>query len=126
MTVPPYHVVHIQTEGVTTPNQMMRVTEGTPFTVPAGKLFVVTGLAHNDGQLSGGGEVATVTVRFGGVAVLAADIQHLTTNRDGAATIASVPPGLVAPAGTEIVADLDADGAGSLGVILGYLASDQP
>ena len=43
----------VTVEGIPTPQQMMRVVEGQPFTVPAGKVFVLTGLgkAGSGGQL---------------------------------------------------------------------------
>ena len=112
---PPYHVFHIQIEGVPTPNQMMRVVEGVPFTVPEGKLFVVAEAASR-----GSGTDSTNRkdsfIEFDGEVVYAV---RLSTG-DGYPSHPVV--GLVAPAGTVVSVREENDLGTDQGLVLGYLA----
>lgn len=100
----------IQVEGIPTPQQMMRIVEGQPFTVPPGKLFVVTGLG-----------LAQLTTGFG--ANLRIDGQAILTYHwsSGVSPFGDVPPGLVASAGSVVSTDTTTPG-GVHAVVLGYLA----
>lgn len=104
------------------PQNMRRIVEGTPFVVPSGKLFVVTGLGSNGHNFAPGpGPNKHVRVSFDGTSVLEAMIlewQAGGSYSGGGPTIPEVPPGLTAPAGTSITAT---DDAVDLGVVLGYL-----
>ena len=98
---------------------MMRVMGGTPFTVPQGKLFVVTGLGSTT-TLSVLTELS-VSVEFDGVPVVSAliiagDGNNLT---GGGPAIPSVPPGIVANEGTVVSVSMNFVDPG---VVLGYLA----
>ncbi len=99
----------IQVEGIPTPQQMMRVAEGQPFTVPTGKLFVVTGLG-----------MAQVVAGYG--AHLRFDGQPVVSFywSGEVATFVPIPPGFVATAGTVVSAD-SASGSGTNAVATGYL-----
>jgi hypothetical protein len=79
-----------QVAGIPTPQQMMRVREGETFTVPAAKIFVVTGLGSilehdNSVVLFLDGENWLVT--------------HPRVYDQDVTTIRPVPPGLTASAG---------------------------
>ncbi len=104
------------------PRDMVRVESGAPYTVPAGKLLVVTGLGH---MTASSATKQAVSVQFNGTGVLAAwtriwekydGITSLGVSGAGPA-IPVVPPGLVAAAGTQV----EVSGTGG-GVLLGYLA----
>jgi hypothetical protein len=101
----------IQVAGIPTPQQMMRVVEGSPFTVPANMLFVVTGTAVDAWNTNSGHQTL-----FNGTVVLNSRIHNGVGT--GALSVMPIPPGLVAPAGTSIDC---AAGAGK-GIVLGYLA----
>ena len=115
----PTHIPPFEIKGIPTPNSMMRVTEGVPFTVPAGKLFVATGIG---GTLNN--KDFWVNVVFDGEIVLTA----IPTMTPGGVVVASgagpsipaIPPGLVADNGT-VVEVMDSLTLGK-GVLLGYLA----
>lgn len=112
----------VRIEGHPTPQQMQRVVEGAPFVVPAGKLFVVTGLGSNGHDFAPGpGPNKHVRVSFNGISVLEAMIyewQGGGSYAGGGPTIPPVPAGLTAPAGVTITATDDSVDAG---VVLGYL-----
>lgn len=100
------------------PKDMMSVREGQPFTVPPGKVYVCAGLGTN-----GFGTSTTVTLTIDGVSLL----QAIPTigaaggpDGGGGPSIASVPPGLTASAGSvvEVVSSVGE------GLALGYLAND--
>lgn len=95
--------------GIPTPSQMMRVEEGTPFSVPPEKVFVVTGVGSNTTNTS-----INITVSFDAVSVW-----HWKVRTNDVQSTPAVPPGLVAQAG-EVVSVVD-DHTGRA-VILGYLA----
>ena len=78
---------------------MIRVVDGSPYTVPVGRVYVVSGVGVNSGN-----NAQAFGIRFDNVTVLEGTVQG----------VLPVPPGLVAPAGTLIT-------AGSNDVILGYL-----
>ena len=99
----------VQIEGVPTPSQMMRIVEGSPFTVPPGKVFVVTGTAFSSGAFG----PSDVNVLFDGVSVL--NVDGNTGSPTGGAS--AIPPGVVASEGT--VVSVSSVGTG---VLLGYLA----
>ena len=109
-TAPPYHVLHIQTEGVPTPNQMMRVVEGTPFTVPGGKVFVLTGLGESG---TGGG---TTTLSVDGVPEVSGNLT--SSCWPTLPSILPVASGFAVQAGSVV----EVTGAGSASRAWGYLA----
>jgi len=98
----------VRVAGIPTPQQMMRVHEGLPFTVPAGKLFVVTGLGQ--AQLITG---YAANLRFNGQIILTYSFSS------GLSPFGDIPPGIVAPEGTEV--STDTPGGGTTAVVLGYL-----
>jgi hypothetical protein len=98
----------VRVAGIPTPQQMMRVHEGQPFTVPPGKLFVVTGLGQ--AQLITG---YAANLRFNGQIILTYNFSS------GLSPFGDIPPGLAAPAGT--VVSTDTPGGGTTAVTLGYL-----
>jgi hypothetical protein len=112
----------ITVHGIATPEQMMRVVEGTPFTVPAGKLFVVTGLASTGFDYAPGpAPRKQVQLLLNGQPALAAmmlDWQGGGSYAGGGPTIAKVPPGFVAVAGSTVTA---VDASVNDGIALGYL-----
>jgi len=88
----------VQVEGVPTPQQMMRVKQGTPFTVPAGKLFVVTGVGAE--TMSQGADYIAIVI-FDGLDAWATSIAA-----NGAAIDGHVPAGLVAQQGQVVTTTL--------------------
>lgn len=97
---------------------MVRVVEGTPFIVPAGKIFVCTGLG-----VTSIGDNTSVRARFNDVDVLEHRPSRAsggTNSRGFGPSIGAVPPGLSAPAGTSVSAFSNE----STGVVLGYVAND--
>ena len=98
----------IQVEGIPTPQQMLRVVEGVPLTVPANKVFVVTGL----GDIA---DVSGVAVLFlDGVAVLSSRPQ--TSSSNSATSVRPVPTGLTAAEGVIISVT-----GPNIGQVFGYL-----
>lgn len=93
--------------GIPEPQQMMRVVQGAPFTVPSGKLFVVTGVLRTDPAPSGG-----VEIFFDGSRVASpfCDLPSRTT---------AIPPGLTAPERTAV--SCFSNQSGTNGIVLGYL-----
>lgn len=105
--------------GVPSPQQMMRVEEGTPFTVPTGKLLVITGLASNG--FTFGNADKLVQLSFGSQPVIAAmllDWQGGGSYTGGGPAVSSIPPALVAQAGVVVSVQ---DPTTDLGIALGYL-----
>ncbi len=106
-------------EGVPTPDQMMRIEEGSPVTIAADQLFIATGLGvRNYSNTS----TISVSAHFNGGMVMEA---HPIVNSNnsipitgGGSSVVPIPPGLKAGPGTMISVDCD-DG---VGVLLGYLA----
>lgn len=111
----------VEVTGIPRPDQLMRVVEGTPFVVPTGKLFVVTGLGST-GHAYAPGPDKRVAISFNGTAVLEAmiyDWQGGGSYGGGGPAVPEVPRGLVAAEGTSVtVADEGTDS----GVALGFLA----
>ena len=95
----------VQVAGIPAPHTMVRIQEGSPYTVPPGKLFVATGLGSTS---SSGTDVA---IEFDGVPVW---FGSLTSN---AQTTHAVPAGLVSGPGSTVSA------AGISSTVLGYLAN---
>jgi hypothetical protein len=114
----------VEIAGYPRAQDMRRIVEGTPFVVPAGKLFVVTGMGSNGHNFAPGpAPNKHVRVSFDGVSVLEAMIlewQGGGSYSGGGPSIPEVPPGLTAPAGTTITAT---DDAVDLGIVLGYLVN---
>ena len=98
----------VKVEGIPRPDQMMRIVNGT-FTVPADKIFVVTGVGTT-------GSSGNHNLRINGVFLA----QLVTNLSDEVATIAPIPPGMTASAG-DVVEALTTSGAASA-IVLGYLA----
>lgn len=93
------------------PRDMVQVKQGTPYTVPPGKLFVLTGLGGADNlgysQLSvdGASEAAVMA----------------TCSNGGGSTVASVPSGFTVPGGSTISVVTTSGGGQSRA--WGYLAN---
>ncbi|HEX6885983.1 MAG TPA: hypothetical protein VF530_21595 [Planctomycetota bacterium] len=98
----------LRVAGIPTPQQMKRVVEGQPFTVPPGSLFVVTGLGQT--QILTG---SSANLRFDGQVALTCVFSS------GLPPLGVVPPGLVAPGGTLI--SVETPGGGATALVLGYL-----
>ena len=93
------------------PRNALRINEGTPYTVPAEKLLVLTGSAQTGGE---GG--VTHLIRFDGAEVA----KTYTLASTGWMT--TFPDGFVAPAGTVVSTEYFSGGLPTtLGVLLGYL-----
>ncbi len=106
----PNFILHVQVEGIPSPQQMMRVVEGTPFTVPDRKVFVVTGVGspNNDAE--------DVRLYIDGLQVLQS--AHTTSGENGTTTLRPVPAGLAVLEGETVSVD---GGGQSTAIILGYL-----
>jgi hypothetical protein len=109
------------------PRDFVRIVEGAPFSVPAGKVFVGTGTRHTSliGHGNGTGQYAIV-VAFDGVQVLAlySRFAHGGASPPIAFGNLDIPTGFSAVAGTVITVDgvnesPTMDDAG--GCLLGYL-----
>ena len=114
-TATPIPPTKTQILGIPTPQQMMRVVEGMPFTVPPGKIFVATGLSFTTLlSVSSGGKginlnvdnIVAVHTRIGG--------QFAPTQ------VVPLPGGLTASAGS--VLDVGGGDSGSDTSAWGYLA----
>jgi hypothetical protein len=100
--------------GVPTPQEMMTVVEGSPFTVPPNKIFVVTGASV---QRYGSLQPWILEIRFNGQMVLAPTIDP---NVSG---VVQIPPGLTAPSGTTITTFESGNASAlTISVVFGYLA----
>lgn len=101
----------IRIEYVPHPRDMVQIREESgPYTVPAGKLFVLTGLGLSD-------DVGFTTLHMNGVSEVA---MQTSCSNGGGPTIAAAPLGFTAPAG----AVLSVDGEGThLSRAWGYIAS---
>ncbi len=93
------------------PRDAVVVREGAPFTVPTGKLFVLTGL----GRVSGSGSSAALKIN--GATELRT--YNGSGNDPTEPTVRPLPPGLTANAGD--VVDVDNGASGSDGRAWGYL-----
>jgi len=109
VAIPTLAVGPVYVAGIPTPQQMMMVVEGQPFTIPAGKLFVVTGLG-----------LANLVTGFG--ANLRFDDKVILTYPWSSSTppFGDIPPGIVAPGGTVVSAETTTPG-GTNARVLGYL-----
>src|SRR5262249_5193403 len=108
VAIPTLGLGPIQVSGIPTPQQMMRIHENQPFTVPPGKLFVATGLGQ--AQLITG---YAANLRFAGQVIVTYNFSS------GLSPLGSLPPGIVASGGT--VVSTDTPGGGATAVALGYL-----
>ena len=120
----PTHLPPFQILGVPTPQQMMRVVEGQPFTVPHGKLFVATGCGFTTQQVPFAGDQMAFEISFSGVNVFALSGRWSANQGLADGDGLSIPPGLVASTGMLVAVDglWDGDEADLTGVLLGYLA----
>ena len=113
----PYPIV-LNVEYLPHPRDMVRVQEGQPFTVPSGRIFVVTGLGCNN---SG---VPNVVLFFdsgtGPLRVL--DVDPTSSDGNGATSVKPVPSGLTASVGA--IVSVTGGGSGDDAVVLGYLADE--
>ena len=108
-------VVEQRIAGIPTADQMVRIEQaGGPFTVPAGKILVITGLGaigdHGDSNLVIDG-------------VLVAEANTDTPGGAGSSSTPSIralPAGLTATAGQ----DVTVSAGGSGGIVLGYLVDE--
>lgn len=91
------------------PHDYIQIKEGTPYTVPAGRLFVLTGL--------GVYQAGPVNVNLSVDGVTEVSVSN-TSNGASVCSIADVPPGMTVRAGSTIAIG----GSGGLGRALGYLA----
>lgn len=110
----PTTVEHVVTvKGIPPPEKTIRITEAEPYTVPADKLFVVTGLGKSEFS---GTSPGSVILKFDGEAVWKATYGGIDGDVE---PYASVPPGLVAYSGSVVSTSTNN------GVILGYLIEDE-
>ncbi len=75
----------VRVEGIPTPQQMVRVVEGSPFTVPVGKLLVVTGTGATGWNPSSG-----LSIKFDGVIVLNTRLHSASGEGFGASSVTRV------------------------------------
>jgi hypothetical protein len=75
------------------PRDMVQISEGAPYVVPAGKLFVLTAV--------GGTNWVQVQLRLDGQPVLIADAGLSALSTTGTSMVAP-PPGFTAPGGTTV------------------------
>ncbi len=111
----------IEVKGIPTPQQMLRIAGDEAFTVPAGKLFVVTGVATTSPVF--GTSVFGITVLFDGVDVVSASLLTQNSPFLSETGVAVIPPGVTAPAGTVITVDDNDSGKMELGICLGYIVN---
>lgn len=125
--------------GIPAPEDMLTLVEGTPFVVPAGKVFVVTGLSRRAVSVSGLNPlVSSVGVRFDGITQLVGYIGGTgggwvgTIGNVEATNWAEVPPGLFATEGVSVDAIEEtysnpslngpaAESSGATAIVTGYL-----
>ena len=100
--------------GIPAPREMVSVVEGSPFLVPPGKIFVVTGASV---QRYGSLQMWPIEIRFNGQMALCPSIDPYQGG------VVQIPPGLTATAGTTVTT-LESGGADPLtvSVVLGYLS----
>lgn len=99
----------IEVKGVPVPENMVQIKEGTPYVVPAGRMFVVTALGSSYGAAQQG------WLNVNGQT-------ELLVNLNGnipSGNIIAVPTGLSIPGG----ATISVHGTGQLGRAWGYLAA---
>jgi hypothetical protein len=128
-------------KGIPAGRDMLRIIEGAPYTVPNGKIFVLTGLTRTlvdaievvdpsaPGDLDPVGSI--LAVRFNGVPTLTAyDCSMYSGGAEGLdKQVIRVPPGITASSGTIVSAseeplesgNLAPNNGPSLGVALGYV-----
>ena len=101
------------------PRDWVRVVEGTPYTVPPGRILAVTGTRHlgafRGGALSGDHQL-TVNVDFNGSLVVVAHSRwsyQSNNGQSGGNGDLDIPPGLAASEGTVVTV--------TNGILLGYL-----
>ncbi|GJM22523.1 MAG: hypothetical protein DHS20C15_24380 [Planctomycetota bacterium] len=112
---------HATIAGIPAPSQMHRVVEGSPFTVPAGKLFVVTGLGSTGYtlQATSSKRVQAFVNGTPALAALMTDWAGGGSYAGGGPAIPAVPPGFVVAEGETVSVE---DPSIDAGVVLGYLA----
>lgn len=93
-------------DGIPTPEQMMRVVEGSPFVVPAGKRFAVTGIGTKHGEV-------TTQVRVDGAVKLHCRIDNVTSY------VYPIAPGITVPAGSTV--SVHGNTGEAVSVLLGFL-----
>lgn len=74
------------------PRDMLTIKGGTPYTVPTGKIFVVTALGNIDGS-SGSSQIIGLMVN---------GQRELVTSSNAITSMASIPTGLTAPSGATV------------------------
>lgn len=106
--VPVRIIEHAPTPGIPAPQQMRTISQGQPFTVPPGMVFVVTAL----GAASTG---SGVSLQINGAAEVVA---YPANNSAAGVTMQPLPSGFVAPSGSV----LEPVTGGGNGRAWGYLA----
>jgi hypothetical protein len=109
------------------PRDMVQIRDGTPYVVPAGRLFVLTGLGTNTNAGYQGGSFATLSLNGQQEVVGQASSDGGSYGAIGIGSIASVspvPPGFTAPAGSTIAVSGSGGGSAGVGRAWGYLAND--
>ena len=102
------------------PSDYVRITYGSPYTVPSEKIFVLTGIACSGFHTwSNGAERRVEYIENGTAAIYVSLFGHEFANSggramSGALSIMPVPKGVSAPSGTVI-------STGDDGVLMGYL-----
>ena len=90
------------------PRDMVQIKEGTTYTVPAGKLFVLTGLGSRNLI---GGTFTQITLMVNGaheVSSFGPYYGNGSANLEGGSSVVATPPGFTAPAGAliEVIGDV--------------------
>jgi len=100
------------------PRDMVQIKQGTPYTVPAGRILVITGLGTGAHFTSGKDEV---TLKINGVSEAMTASEVSCFNGDGVgSSMVTVPPGCSATAGSTV--EVVEGGGQTSGRAWGYLA----
>ena len=107
----------IRIAGIPSAAEMIRVDEGSPFLVPAGKILVVTATGSS-------GDRHMIDVEFDGSVVLSTVTNEFASAVSPHGRVVPIPAGLVARAGTSVEPKGTA-GTWGIGILLGYLHDTQ-
>lgn len=100
------------------PRDAVQILEGAPYTVPEGKLLLLSGLGVRDGS----GNFDAPFLEIDNQRIVEVNLDYDSNTAFAIATIQPLPDGLVATAG-QVVEASNNDGTG---VALGFLVAEQP
>lgn len=105
----------IEVAGIPVPKDMVQIKSGTPYVVPTGKVFVLTGL--------GGTTYASVIIELTVNGQSEVITNPSSSSLNGLPSVQSVPAGFTAPGGSTVEVG-PSGGLGPPGRAWGYLADD--